>query len=449
MSNIVTDSTERLGRGGLADASSAVREASSDDAVSPSGLDEKALDAILERFTIPEAATSSDKQVAGKPSGEKPSSKRRSAKTNAMAADAKKMGIRHGGLTHRMQKRMEGIQRAAERAPLVQERDLFGQQGENPTGFPAKGHRLKSATAERRLREAYDLGLCPKPEAGFIGPLFLVPSRFNQSLRGKGDGLSGDPMDPYAVAHVLGRVTRIVGTPSKVVSVSVCGEMGGPGWEGEGDSIRGPVGHILWGLRLDCLVYDIHPLLFVNGRMPPETETAPRVVDACEGLSIEWTGGTPNGPTIVFRHLPLVADKFGARKFIQTVEPEMVRQAAKDDRSLLVPVELCADFDSYLMNLLKEMLALSQNAEIKTGTVLILTLPASNFLEQAVREGLTAGNRWTLLDSFIAIEEHGDGMPKHAHDGRPLHPHRVLLWQKDPMEKHTYADKLALGGGPA
>ena len=408
-------------------------------------------------FLSPKTAPTEKSNAATPTKGENPKkSKQRSkdlatrlkTKADRMEWDAGQMGVRHPKLQKRLQKRAEGIHRQTERAPLVQERDLFGQEGENPTGFPSKGHRLNSATAECRLREAYDLGLSPKPGPRFLGLLFLVPSRFDQSLRGKGDGLSGDPMDPYAVAHAFGRVTRLVGTPSRMVSVSLCGEMGGPGWEGEGDSTLGPVGHILNGVGLDCPVYDIHPLLFVNGQMPiTEIKHLQSALYACEGLTLELPDGQADGPTVILRHLPLVADRFGARKFMQTVMPEMVRRASNSDCSILLPVEVCHDFDSYLMSLVTEMLVLAASDEIKPGTVLILIVSALNPLEQAVREGLTTDNRWSLLESFIAVEEHRDEVPRHAHDGRPLRPHRVLIWQKNQLEGDTSTDKLAVDGG--
>lgn len=385
------------------------------------------------------------------------SKRSREAKTNAMVADAKKMGIRHGGLTQRMQKRIEGIRRAAERAPLVQERDLFGQAGENPSGFPSKGHRLKCATAERRLREAYDLGLSPKPEAGFFGSIFLVPSRFDQSLRGKGDGLSGDPMDPYAVAHALGRVSRLAGTPSKVISVSLCGEMGEPGWEDEGDSIRGPLGHILWGLRIDCPAYDAHPFLFANGQMPGKASNGSHVdtiLEGCtssgheasqrkgDGLTLEWLDGIAESPTVILRHLPLVADRFAIQKFIKTLERETVLQSADEDGKVRRTVEIADDPEAYGAALQWEMRALTESKEIEPGTVLILTVPGSfgPLLNAIVEEELTTDNGWTALESFVAHEE--EGQAKHLHDGRPMLPRTVSIWQKNRMD-------LPTGGGEA
>ena len=383
--------------------------------------------------------------------------RRLKAKTNAMVADAKKMGIRHGGLTKRMQKRTEGIQRAAERAPLVQERDLFGQAGENPTGFPSKGHRLKSATAERRQREAHALGLSQKPEAGFIGPLFLVPPRFDQSLRGKGDGLSGDPVDPYAIAHALGRVSRLVGPPSKVVSVSLCGEMGGPGWEGEGDSIRGPVGHILWGIRLECPVYDVHPFLFANRQMRGKASNG-SLVDTNlggrtgsghkgaghngDGLTLEWAGGTAEGPTVILRHLPLVADRFAIQKFIKMLDPETVLQSVDEDGNIRRTVEIADDPKAYGAALRWEMRALTESKEVEPGTVLILTVPGAfgPLLNAIVEDELTTDNGWTALESFVAHEE--EGQAKHLHDRRPMLPRTISIWKKNQMG-------LPTGGGVA
>ena len=412
-----------------------------------------ALDGIVD--SEPDSPTGKGKasKKAKKPRKRRSATKaqRLKAKTNAMVADAKKMGIRHGGLTQRMQKRTEGIRRAAERAPLVQERDLFGQEGENLTGFPSKGHRLKSATAERRLREAHALGLSQKPESGFFGPLFLVPPRFDQSLRGKGDGLSGDPMDPYAIAHALGRVSRIVGTPSKVVSVSLCGEMGGAGWESEGDSIRGPVGHIIWGIRLDCPVYDVHPFLFAHGHMPGAANGSlvDTILEGCtasqhkgDDLTLEWAGGTAEGPTVILRHLPLVADRFAIQKFIKMLDPETVLQSADEDGNIRRTVEIADDPEAYGAALRWEMRTLTASKEVEPGTVLILTVPGAfgPLLNAIVEDELTTDNGWTALESFVAHEE--EGQAKHLHDGRPMLPRTVSIWQKNQMD-------LPTGGGVA
>jgi hypothetical protein len=415
----------------------------------PGALKEKELDAIFDQPAVPKPALAA-------PGGSSPD--QRTKKVELMERDAKKMGIRHGGLTERNRKRIDGIRRAAERAPLVQERDLFGQEGELPTGWPAKGNRLNSTTAEPRLREAYNVGLAQKPHRLLVGSVFVTPSRRDVNFRGKGDGLSGDPMDPYAIAHALGRVTRLAGTPSKVISVSLCGEMGAPGWEGEGDSVRGPVGHIIWGIRLDCPVYDVHPFLFANGQMP---EAANRshvdiILGGCTGsghegsqhngdeLTLEWVDGTSEGPTVVLRHLPLVADRFGIQKFIKMLERETVLQSADEDGNIRRTVEVAGDLEVYRSALRGEMRALTWSNEIKSGTVLILTVPGSfaPLLNAIVEEELTTNNGWTFLESFVAHEE--EGRSKHSHDGRALLPRTVSIWKKNQTDAQG---DLSAGGG--
>ena len=368
-------------------------------------------------------------------------------KVQRLMRDALKMGIEGRGLKHRLQKRVEGIQRQKERAPLVQQRDLFGQAGEVSHGLTPRGHRLYSTTAEPRLQEAFDLGLTPKPHRLLIGTKFFTPPRFDRSLRGRGDGLTGDPIDPYTVAHAIGRVVRLVGTPSKMISVSLCGEAGAPGRDVEGDSTRGPIGHILWGLRIDRPVYDIHPFLFANGEIPAEINLEESLLTVCTnkddgGLTLKWVADQPEEPTVIFRHLPLVADRFGIQKYLPMLEPETVLQVTYPAGQVHGTVELASTPALYRQALCSEMQMLNRSKKIKPGTVLILTAPALAPLRVTVEDELTSDNGWTLLESFVVHEE--SGWSKHAHDGRSLHPRTVSIWKKNQPRKE---DGLTVVGG--